>query len=333
MSVSILTLGGILQEVCVPDRDGRGANVTLGFAGLAGYTGDAYLAANPYFGAIVGRYANRIAGGRFTLDGTAHAVTVNDPPNALHGGARGFDRRVWAAQAIDGGDGTVGVRLTGTSPDGEEGFPGTLTTAVTYTLDGRGALRVDFDASTDAPTVVNLTSHAYWNLRGEGAGTVEAAELEVRAGAYAATDEHLVPTGALVTVDGTPLDFRTPAAIGARIAEPFAPLAAAGGYDHDWILDRHGPGLVEAATLRDRASGRALRVLTTQPALHVYTGNLLDGTLRGASGGPYGPRSGVAFEAQHLPDSPNHPAFPSTVLRPGERYRHATVYAFSTFPG
>jgi aldose 1-epimerase len=316
-SVSVLTWGGIVQAVRVRDRDGRPADVALGFATLAGYTSDTYNKCYPYFGAIIGRYANRIAGGRFTLDGEAYDLTVNQPPNTLHGGHVGFDRRLWSARDLRGA-GVVGVELRSTSAHGEEGFPGTLQATVTYTLDGRDRLRVDHHATTDRPTVVNLTNHTYWNLAGEGSGTIDDHELQLHAGRYMPLDAALIPTGGEAPVDGTRMDFRAPRAIGSH------------GYDHDWIIDRGGrPGLVEAARLRDRTSGRQLTVLTTQPSVHVYDGHLLDGSLRGASGRPYGVRSGVALETQHLPDSPNHPNFPSTVLRPGAEYRESTVFAFS----
>jgi aldose 1-epimerase len=317
-SVSVLTWGGIVQAVRVADRDGRADDVALGFATLAEYTSDTYNQHYPYFGAIIGRYANRIAGGRFTLDGKAYDLPVNHPPNTLHGGRAGFDRRLWSARAVCGA-GAVGVELRYTSAHGEEGFPGTLQATVTYTLDDHDRLRVDHHATTDRPTVVNLTNHTYWNLAGAGSGTIDHHELQLHAGRYAPVDAALVPTGHAARVDGTPMDFRAPRAIGSH------------GYDHDWIVDRDGrAGLVEAARLRAPATGRQLTVLTTQPSVHVYDGHLLDGSLRGHGGRPYGPRSGVALETQHLPDSPNQPEFPSTVLRPGEEYLQSTVFAFST---
>jgi aldose 1-epimerase len=340
VAVAILTYGGIVQSVRVPDRDGGAGEVALGFADLAGYTSAAYAAASPYFGAIVGRYANRVARGRFTLDGREHALALNDPPNTLHGGARGFDRHVWAATAVPGG-----VRLARVSPDGEEGFPGALDVTVTYTLQAGDRLRIDVAARTDAPTVVNLTNHAYWNLAGEG--SVLGHEVQLAAARFAPVDATLIPTGELRPVAGTPLDFREPHALGERIDADDEQVRCAGGYDHSWVLDRavgsgsppdgvldrSVEGLVLAASVRDPSSGRVLTVLTDQPAIQLYSGNFLDGTLAGHGGRVYGHREGLALETQHLPDSPNQPAFPSTVLRPGETYATTTVYAFSSSTG
>jgi aldose 1-epimerase len=316
MAVAILTYGGILQAVEVPDREGRIANVTLGLADLAGYTDPAYLAASPFFGALIGRYANRIARGRFTLDGSRFELPANDPPNHLHGGgAAGFDVQLWEARPFSGAE-AVGLRLGHTSPAGEGGYPGTLAAAVTFSLRAANELRIDYEATTDAPTIVNLTSHAYWNLAGEGFGTIHEQLLQVRAARYTPVDDTRIPTGAVVPVAGTPMDFTRARAIG-------------GGYDHNWVLDG-GPGLAEAAVLADPGSGRVLRIATDQPGIQVYSGNFLDGTLRGPSGRPYPRGAGVALETQHFPDSPNRPEFPSTVLRPGETYRAATVLRFST---
>jgi aldose 1-epimerase len=330
MAVAILTYGGILQSVRVPDRDGAVGEVALGFADLAGYTSDAYAASTPYFGALVGRYANRIAGGRFTLDGIERRLARNDPPNALHGGIRGFDRHVWRARELPGG---AGVELRTVSPDGQEGYPGTLDVTATYALDAEDRLRIDLAAMTDAPTVVNLTSHAYWNLAGEAAGSILDHEAQVLGSRFVAVDEVLIPTGELAPVAGTPMDFATPHALGARIDADDEQLRRAGGYDHCWVLDAaaSGPaaGVPVAARLRDPGSGRQLTVLTDQPGLQLYSGNFLDGTLAGHSGHAYGWREGVALEAQHLPDSPNQPTFPSTVLRPDQRYATTTVFAFS----
>jgi aldose 1-epimerase len=323
VAVAVLTLGGIVQSVRVPDRDGVPGEVALGFPALDGYTSAAYAAASPYFGAIVGRYANRIARGRFALDGREHQLALNDPPNTLHGGARGFDQRVWSA-----GEVPDGVRLERVSPDGEEAFPGTLAVAVTYTLDDRDRLTIATTARTDAPTVVNLTNHAYWNLAGDG--SVLDHEVQVAASRFVPIDATLIPTGELRDVAGTPLDFRAPTALGARIEADDEQLRHAGGYDHSLAVDRTADGVGPAASLRDPASGRRLDVLTDQPAVQLYSGNFLDGTLTGHEGRVYARRTGVAFEAQHLPDSPNHPAFPTTVLRPGEAYATTTVYAFST---
>ena len=323
--VRILTYGGILQTVEVPDRDGRPVNVALGFADVESYARSSRSGSSPYFGAIVGRFANRIAGGRFALDGTVHQVPVNQGGNALHGGSRGFDQEVWAAGELRRRD-AVGVRLTRTSPHGEMGFPGTLRVQVDHLLGEDGELRLDYTATTDAPTVVNLTSHAYWNLAGEGSGTAEDHELTVRAAAYTPVDAALLPTGEIAPVEGTPFDLRSPTRLGARLREADEQLLRAKGYDHNWVLDG---GAAPAAEAYDPGSGRRLTVTTTEPGLQFYSGNFLDGTLRGTSGRAYRQGDAFALETQHFPDSPNQPHFPSTVLRPGETFRSSTAYRFS----
>ena len=327
MEVKILTYGGILQEISVPDRRHKVANVTLGFDNLADY-----VAMNPYFGCITGRYANRIAEGRFTLDGTTYQLAINNPPNHLHGGDVGFDKRVWDAKAIQGSK-TVGLELTYTSPAGEESYPGELTTKVTYTLTKRNQIVMDYHATTDAPTIVNLTNHAYWNLEGEGEGDIYDHVLELNAPSYTPVDETLIPTGSIDPVAGTPLDFTDPTAIGDRIRDGHPQLVIGRGYDHNWVLDRDDPedtSKILAARVSEPDSGRVLSIYTTEPGIQFYSGNFLDGTLVGTSGRMYRQGDGFALETQHYPDSPNHANFPSTVLRPGEVYETQTIYQFST---
>jgi aldose 1-epimerase len=327
MEVKILTYGGILQEISVPDRRHKVANVTLGFDNLADY-----VAMNPYFGCITGRYANRIAEGRFTLDGTTYQLAINNPPNHLHGGDVGFDKRVWDAKAIQGSK-TVGLELTYTSPAGEESYPGELTTKVTYTLTTRNQIVMDYHATTDAPTIVNLTNHAYWNLEGEGEGDIYDHVLELNAPSYTPVDETLIPTGSIDPVAGTPLDFTDPTAIGDRIRDGHPQLVIGRGYDHNWVLDRPSPddtSRILAARVSEPDSGRVLSIYTTEPGIQFYSGNFLDGTLVGTSGRMYRQGDGFALETQHYPDSPNHSNFPSTVLRPGEVYETQTIYQFST---
>ncbi|MGS2587744.1 aldose epimerase family protein [Streptomyces hebeiensis] len=307
--VRLLTYGGIVQSVEVPDRTGAVADVVLGFPDLAGYL----AARGPYFGALVGRYANRLSGAAFALDGRTHRVSANEGPNCLHGGERGFDQRVWHAVR----DGDHGVRLSRISPDGEEGFPGRLAVSVTYALDAAGGLRIDYRAETDAATPVSLTNHTYWNLGGaRGGRPATGHELRVAAERFTEVDDALLPTGELPPVAGTRFDFRTP-----RVVGP--------GYDHNFVLDGRGPAAGEGggpaarqvAEVYDPVSGRFMTLTTTEPGLQLYTGDYLDGQ-------PYGPGAGMALETQAFPDSPNRPGFPDTVLRPGEVYTSSTTYGF-----
>ncbi|MFJ3716402.1 aldose epimerase family protein [Streptomyces sp. NPDC090057] len=321
--MKVLSYGGVVQTLEVPDARGRHANVVAGFADL-----DDYAAKSPYFGALIGRYGNRIGKGRFTLDGKDYQLSVNDGVNSLHGGAKGFDKRVWDVEPFtDGSD--VGLRLYYTSADGEMGYPGTLRSKVTYTLTRRGEWRVDYEATTDRATVVNLTSHVYWNLAGEGGGTIEDHELTIAAARYTPTDSGLIPTGELARVAGTPFDFRRAKPIGRDIRAGHEQQVLAKGYDHNWVLDKGVTARPEhVATLRDPRSGRTLRIATDQPGLQFYSGNFLDGTLTGTGGRTYRQGDALCLETQHFPDSPNHPSFPSTVLRPGRTYRTTTVHTF-----
>lgn len=327
MVVTVLTWGGIVQEVWVPDRDGNVENVTLGFASL-----DPYLERHPYFGCITGRYANRIAAGSFTLDDVTYELAINNDPNTLHGGNEGFDRQVWEAVDTSGPDGPA-VTLSRTSPDGEEGYPGNLTVEVIFTLTDANELRFDYHATTDAATIINLTNHSYWNLAGEGTGTIENHLLQLNASSYTPVDATLIPTGEIAPVAGTPFDFTTPHAIGERNRADDEQLKFGRGYDHNWVIDRPAPddeSMTVAAILSEPESGRVLTISTTEPGIQFYAGNFLDGTLYGTSGVAYRQGDGLALETQHYPDSPNQPEFPSTVLQPGEEYVTSTIYAFST---
>ncbi|MDH6701791.1 aldose epimerase family protein [Streptomyces griseoviridis] len=321
--LKVLSYGGAVHALEIPDRRGRYGNVVLGLGSL-----DEYVASSPFFGALIGRYGNRIGKGRFTLDGTAHQLSVNDGVNTLHGGAQGFDKRVWDVEPFaEGSD--VGLRLHYVSGDGEMGFPGTLRTTVTYTLTRRGAWRVDYRATTDKATVVNLTSHVYWNLAGEGSGSVEDHELTIAASRYTPTDPGLIPTGELAKVAGTPFDFRSGKTIGRDLRAGHTQQVRAKGFDHNWVLDKGVTARPEpVATLRDPRSGRTLTLATDQPGLQFYSGNFLDGTLTGTGGRTYRQGDALCLETQHFPDSPNQPSFPSTVLRPGRTYRTTTVHTF-----
>jgi aldose 1-epimerase len=325
MVVKVIGYGATVTEIRVPDRRGRKANVVLGYSSLADY-----VAKNEKnrFGAVVGRYAGRIAGARFSLDGREYKLVPNDGPNALHGGGTpGLDFKLWRIRPLREGK-TVGAMLSYTSPDGDQGFPGALSLTVTYRLTPDNVLRVDFEARTDAPTVLNLTNHSYFNLAGAGSGSVAAQRLTLLAERYVDTDAGGIPTGRFLPVAGTPLDFRRPTAIGARWDAKGPPMSAKGGYNHAWILDE-APG-ARAAMLEDPVSGRRLEIVTTEPVLQVYTGDYIDGKDVGASGRVIRPRDGIALEPMHLSDSPNRSDFPSTQLRPGQTFHSTTFYRFTT---
>lgn len=321
MEVDLINFGATITSIRVPDRDGRQADVALGYDTVAEYE-----RGTCYIGAVVGRYGNRIANGRFTLDGKAYQLPINNGPNSLHGGMVGFGQRVWQGETISEPD-RVGVKFTYVSPDGEEGYPGTLVSEVTYTLDASNRLTIDYVLAADAPTIANLTNHSYFNLAGEGNGTILDHEIEIRAHRYTIIDANLIPTGEQPSVEGTPLDFLTPARIGTRIDESFQPLTDAAGYDHNYILD--GDGLRKIAEVYEPTSGRVLEAFTTEPGVQFYTGNFLKDE-PGKNGHIYVRRGGFCLETQHYPDSPNHPDFPSTVIRPGENCVSKTVFQFST---
>jgi aldose 1-epimerase len=321
IEVRAITYGGIITHLRTPDRTGRFDDIVLGYDDLAGY-----LKESPYFGAIVGRYANRIANGRFSLEGRSYTLARNNGPNTLHGGTKGFDKVVWAAEPFQT-DSTAGVVLTYTSPDMEEGYPGTLRTRVTYTLDNRDQLAVDYAASTDKATPINLSQHSYFNLVGGARRDILDHVLTLDADRTTPVDSTLIPTGTIAPVAGTPFDFRTPTAIGARIGQDDEQLRFGKGYDHNFVLTA-GSGVRHAARVLEPTSGRTLDILTDQPAIQFYSGNFLDGTIVGKGGQRYGHRFAIALETQHFPDSPNHPNFPSTILRPGQEFRSRTVFQF-----
>jgi aldose 1-epimerase len=322
MEVKAITYGGIITSLRVPDRGGQMADVVLGFDSI-----DGYLKNDPFFGAIIGRYGNRIAKGQFTLDGHTATLAKNNGPNHLHGGTKGFDKLLWTAEPVAGKN---AVAFTLTSPDGDEGYPGTLKVRVTYTLTDANALVVDYEATTDKTTVVNLTQHSYFNLAGEGSGDILGHQLMINADRYTPVDAGLIPTGELAPVQGTPFDFRTPTAIGARINQDDPQLKNGKGYDHNWVLTRKGAGLSLAARAVEPKSGRTLEVTTTEPGVQFYAGNFLDGTIKGKGGHVYALRNGFCLETQHFPDSPNQPKFPSTMVKPGQKYTSQTVFTFGT---
>jgi len=315
----IMTYGGILVSLRVPDRKGQLDDVVLGCDSV-----EQYEKQTAHFGGIVGRYANRIAHGSFKLDGRTYSIPKNDGDNALHGGIRGFDKVVWQGRQIPDG-----VELTYISKDGDQGFPGTLTTTVRYILKG-SALRIEYSATTDKDTVVNLTNHSYFNLAGQGKADILGHVLKIDASRMTPVDANLIPTGELKSVEGTPFDFRTPHAIGERIDADDAQLRLGRGYDHNFVLDHPAGELAEAAEVYEPTTGRILRVLTTEPGLQFYTGNFLDGSITGKEGRVYKRRFALCLETQHFPDSPNHPSFPSTELKPGQKFHSFTVFEFGS---
>jgi aldose 1-epimerase len=322
LQARIADYGGTVASLEVPDRDGKMGDVVLGFDTLAEYL------ANPtqYFGALIGRYGNRIANGRFSLDGVEYKLPRNNGENSLHGGDNGFNRRVWKSRALPDG----GLELTYLSKDGEEGYPGNLSVTVTYHLTGADELRIDYAATTDKDTVVNLTNHSYFNLKGAGSGDILGHNLLLNAERFTPVDKGLIPTGELLGVAGTPFDFRRLTAIGARIEQNDEQLKLGGGYDHNWVLNKSGNALTLAARVEEPTSGRTIEVHTSEPGIQFYTGNFLDGSVKGKGGKVYVRRGAFCLETQHFPDSPNHAAFPSTVLKPGQRYQSTTVYRFGT---
>ena len=320
-----ISYGGIITSLKVPDRAGKPGDIVLGFDQPESYWADP---PPPFFGAIVGRYGNRIGKGKFTLDGKPYSLATNNGVNHLHGGNKGFDKVLWAIATKDAPEGSQAI-FSRTSKDGEEGYPGNLQVRVTYTLTEKNELIVDYHATTDKATPVNLTQHSYFNLAGEGTGDILGHQLTIDADRYTPVDDTLIPTGELAPVQGTPFDFRQPTAIGARIDQDNPQLKNGKGYDHNWVLTRKGTGLQHAARLTDPKSGRTMDVATTEPGLQFYSGNFLDGTIKGKAGHVYAHRSGLCLETQHFPDSPNKPNFPSTILQPGKAYESRTVFTFS----
>jgi len=323
VEAAITNYGGIVVSLKVPDRAGKFGDVVLGRGSL-----DEYVQSSPFFGCLVGRYGNRIAKGKFTLNGATYTLAVNNGPNHLHGGIRGFDKVVWQAKPTSTQAGPA-LELRYTSKDGEEGYPGTLAVTVTYTLTDANELRIDYAATTDKDTVVNLTNHSYFNLEGDGAVDVLSHELQINASRFTPVDENLIPLGELRAVVGTPFDFTRPHTIGERINADDEQMRRGSGYDHNFVVDGAACQLRLAARAFSAKTGRMLEVLTTEPGVQFYTGNFLDGTLRGKTGALCGKRSGFCLETQHYPDSPNQPSFPSTVLKPGDKYQTTTIYRFS----
>ena len=324
MEVKITNYGGIVTSIKVPDKNGKFDDVALGYDTL-----QAYIDNNPYFGALIGRYGNRIGAAEFVLNGEKSTLAKNDGGNSLHGGLKGFDKVLWSAEPVSG-KGSQSLKLTYISKDGEEGFPGNLTATVVYTLADDDSLRIDYTATTDRPTVVNLTNHTYWNLAGEGSGDILQHQLMLNAGAFTPVGPGLITTGEFWSVENTPMDFTKSVAIGERIEADYDQLKLGKGYDHNWVLNTYNKEEpVLAATVYEPTSGRFMEIHTTEPGIQFYSGNFLDGTITGKSGRPYGPRCAFCLETQHYPDSPNRPEFPSVVLNPGDTYRTTTIHKFS----
>lgn len=323
MQVGLTNYGARIVSIVVPDRDGHMADVVLGFDDLKGYLGQ-----DPFFGATVGRYANRIANGRFKLDGVEYKLPLNDGLNTLHGGPQGFDKKVWTATEHEGP--SPSVSMTYFSKNGEMGFPGDMHVKVTFTLEKDNALRLDYSATTDKDTVINLTNHSYFNLGGEGSGSILDEVAMINSSEFTPTNSTQIPTGKIESVAGTPFDFRKPTPIGERINADTEQIKFAHGYDDNWVINRKGPGLALAARVTDPKSGREIECFTTEPGVQFYTANFLDGGIRGKGGKAYEKRSAFTLETQHYPDSPNHPNFPSTELKPGEAYHQTTIFKFLT---
>jgi len=324
MEATIMTYGGILVSLRVPDRNGKLDDVVLGYDSLKGYLSD-----KAYFGALIGRYGNRIGKGTFSLNGVRYTLATNNGPNHLHGGIKGFDKVIWTVDEKQSTE-WKSLLLTYVSKDGEEGYPGTLTVKVRYSVTDANELKIEYEASTDKPTAVNLTHHSYFNLAGAGKGDILGHMLMLQADGFTPVDDGLIPTGEIRPVRGTPMDFTVPALIGARVNADDLQLKVAGGYDHNWVLNRSGAALELAARVQEPTTGRVMEVLTIEPGIQFYCGNFLDGSALGKGGVPYNHRYGFCLETQHFPDSPNHPTFPTTTLNPGEKYSTTTVYRFST---
>ncbi|ALW84587.1 galactose mutarotase [Hymenobacter sedentarius] len=318
---TITNFGGTLTSLIVPDKNGKMGDVILGFDNVSGYQSPEFLKSGPYFGALIGRYGNRIKGGKFALDGKTYTLATNNGPNTLHGGKVGFDKVVWKAEPGTSADGQT-LKLSYLSKDGEEGYPGNLNVAVVYTLTNDNALKIDYTATTDKATPINLTNHAYFNLNHGAGKDILGHEVTIPADRYTVVDATLIPTGELRPVKGTPFDFTTPHAIGERIAQ------VPGGYDHNWVLNNAATPQHAAATVYEPITGRTMEVTTDEPGIQFYTGNFLDGTLKGKGGTVYGKHAGFCLETQHFPDSPNQPKFPSTVLKPGETFHSVSTYKF-----